>query len=144
MFGAAATSDDNELVWMVMLMIAGGWVLARARRLWWAPPSGSRPSHPPDSPSVLETRAEVLEKAGDFDGAMEALLASHSAGSSQAVMLAHGLSQRHPGAFQSKGCPVRQSGGPTPTPKPASADNALRSSAAVSYTHLTLPTIYSV
>ncbi|CAN0231709.1 unnamed protein product, partial [Laminaria digitata] len=97
---------------------------------WAPPPSDSRLSHPPGpSPSGLETRAEGLEKAGDFDGAMEALLASHSAGSSQAVMLAHGLSQRHPGAFQYKGCPVSNTqSGLRPTLKPATADNALTSS----------------
>ena len=128
MFGAAATTDASELFWIVVLMIAGGWVLARSRRLWWAPPSGSRPSYPSESPSVLEMRAEGFEKTGDFDGAMEALLASHFAGSSQAVKLAHELSKRHPGAFQSKGCPVRLGVGSTPTPKQAGANTALASS----------------
>eukprot|EP00904_Undaria_pinnatifida_P003760 jgi/Undpi1/13385/HiC_scaffold_8.g03044.m1 len=120
MFGAAPM-DWSEVLCVVVLMLAGTWFLARSREA--APPSGSRPSHLPESSAVLETRARKLEKTGDFDGAMEALLVSHSAGSSQAVMLAHDLAQRHPGTFQSKGCPVG------PTSKPAAADTTTSSAA---------------
>ncbi|CAM9123614.1 unnamed protein product [Ectocarpus sp. 12 AP-2014] len=67
----------------------------------------STSTHGRSTAAALEKRAEELEAAGDLDGAMEALLASHDQGSSRAVTLAHELSQRHPvGAFGANRCPL--------------------------------------
>ncbi|CAM9401073.1 unnamed protein product [Ectocarpus sp. 6 AP-2014] len=64
-------------------------------------------THGCSTAAALEERAEELEAAGDLDGAMEALLASHDQSSSRAVTLAHELSQRHPaGAFGANRCPL--------------------------------------
>ncbi|CAM9228459.1 unnamed protein product [Ectocarpus sp. 4 AP-2014] len=67
----------------------------------------STSTHGCSTAAALEKRAKELEAAGDLDGAMEALLASHDQGSSRAVTLAHELSQRYPaGAFGANRCPL--------------------------------------
>ncbi|CAM9400875.1 unnamed protein product [Ectocarpus sp. 12 AP-2014] len=126
------TSDDAseevvsvEVLWVGMVILAvllmllarwggGGSSIRKASRA----PGSSSPrrtgstgtstsTHGCSTAAALEKRAEELEAAGDLDGAMEALLASHDQGSSKAVTLAHELSQRHPvGAFGANRCPL--------------------------------------
>ncbi|CAM9444620.1 unnamed protein product [Ectocarpus sp. 13 AM-2016] len=125
------TSDDAseevsvEVLWVgmvilaVLLMLLAGWVGGGSsiRKASRAPGSTSSrrtgstgtgtSTHGCSTAAALEKRAEELEAAGDLDGAMEALLASHDQGSSRAVTLAHELSQRHPvGAFGANKCPL--------------------------------------
>lgn len=107
-------TDPAQFAWVAILIVLGGCMLARS---WsWtdvaqSPPSSLNASLPDTGATTeLEVRAKGLETAGDFDGAMEALLASHRAGSSRAVTLAHELSQRNADAFQAKGCPAHRSG----------------------------------
>lgn len=125
------TSDDAseevvsvEVLWVGMVILAvllllagwggGGSPIRKAPR---APGSSSSrrtgstgtstSTHGCSTAAALEKLAEELEAAGDLDGAMEALLASHDHGSSRAVTLAHELSQRHPaGAFGANRCPL--------------------------------------
>ncbi|CAB1103115.1 unnamed protein product [Ectocarpus sp. CCAP 1310/34] len=125
------TSDDAseevvsvEVLWVGMVILA---VLLMLPARWGAGSSIRKASRAPGSSSsrrtgstgtststhgcstaaALEKRAEELEAAGDLDGAMEALLASHDQGSSRAVTLAHELSQRHPvGALGGNRCPL--------------------------------------
>lgn len=154
------TNDASEVVsvevlWVGMVMLAvllllAGWgggdlPLRKAFRTPGSPSSrrtGSTSTSTSahgccSTAAALEKRAEELEAAGDLDGAMEALLASHGEGSSRAVALAHELSQRHPaGAFGANRCPLsarspqRQEGagmenGASADPDQASSDGAV-------------------
>lgn len=115
----ACSVMDPPAVFSWIIAMAAGWTVVR---LWrWTAWRSSRPK--PSDRAVyactLETRASELETAGDLDGAMQALLASHSTRSSRAAVLAHELLQRHPDAFKAKGCPVRQGIGQTQSPTAA-------------------------
>lgn len=82
--------------------VAVVWSIVKSWR-WTQTITGDAASRQEAPSSVL---AQKLEAEGDFTGAMKVLLSLHHARDSQAVILAHELSRRHPDAFEVKGCPV--------------------------------------
>lgn len=95
--------DQVALCLLSIVVMAGAWSITKSWQ--WTQTIADGAERKQEGPSS-SLRAQKLEAEEDFAGAMQALLGSHHAGDSQAVMLAHELCRRHPDAFEAKGCPV--------------------------------------